>query len=458
MAADLNQWEPDRCDWPAVNRRAKAWEVTALDSAGLDGLDVSESWLINGLVAEGLPFVIGGPVKSLKTSVAIDLVLSLGSGRPFLNHFQVPGRRRAMLFSGESGAQTVKETARRISKAKGIRLADADCHWSMDLPQLSRVADVEALTRHLSRHQISVAVIDPLYLCLLAGAKGLDASNVYDMGPLLKSVAAPLQAAGVTVGLVHHTTKGTADRHEPLELSDLAFSGIGEFARQWLLVSRRKKYECDGRHNLFLAAGGSTGQGGLWAVDVDEGVLREDFSGRCWQVSVSKATGARAAKSADREQNKKDRAARDEQAKADAKAKGGRAADSKDDGTLLQLIEKHANAEGVAGYQHMKELSGMNTGRMTRAADRLAERGVIAEADYVASIGSRTKRTCRGLRLLKPQAAEPKSASGLRVSSSVNLPDLPDHADQIPIVRPVGPDGPEGPTNRTQKHPDSLPL
>ena len=56
--------------------------------------------------------------------------------------------------------------------------------------------------------------------------------------------------------------------------------GNGRTGRQWLLLSRRSKYEMDGKHKLFLTAGGSLGQAYQLALDVDEGPMdKDDISG-----------------------------------------------------------------------------------------------------------------------------------------------------------------------------------
>jgi alkylated DNA nucleotide flippase Atl1 len=119
----------------------------------------------------------------------------------------------------------------------------------------------------------------------------VQANNMFQIGPLLLRVAKICAQANTTLVLVHHTTKMASMQKvqtgEPLELEDLAYAGFQEFARQWLLVNRRQKYEPgSGQHLLWLNVGGSAGHSGCWGIDVDEGKLDDNFSGRRWLVQV----------------------------------------------------------------------------------------------------------------------------------------------------------------------------
>jgi replicative DNA helicase len=113
-------------------------------------------------------------------------------------------------------------------------------------------------------------------------------------------------AEGATPIFAHHTVKNagkqtgrngaTYKTYEPAELGDLAFAGFGEFARQWILLARRAEYEPGtGKHQLWVTTGGSAGFNDCYALDVDEGVMAEDFSGKKWDVRVQ--TQAEAARS-----------------------------------------------------------------------------------------------------------------------------------------------------------------
>src|SRR5262249_43211697 len=143
----------------------------------------------------------------LKTSIVIDAALSIGSGRPFLGKFEVPERSRVAVLSGESGQVTIRDTALRVAKYKGVKLSACDVFWGFELPRLGVETDLQALATALRDNKVGVVFIDPAYLCQLAGTPGLEANNMFQVGPLLLRVARICQEAGTTLVLVHHTTK-----------------------------------------------------------------------------------------------------------------------------------------------------------------------------------------------------------------------------------------------------------
>jgi RecA-family ATPase len=243
-------------------------------------------WLVTGIFVAGQLAVIGGPPKSLKTSVAIDLALSLGTGTPFLGRFRVPHSLRVGLLSGESGKATIQETAKRICVAKGVKAEAADVRWGFDLPRLEEEQDLKKLTTTIVKRRLGAAIIDPLYLCAI-GKSGLQASNVYEMGSLLGRVTRVCLDAGATPILIHHTKRNVHSSDGILDLGDLSFSGVAEAARQWLLLNRLSAFDpSSGQHHLRIVVGGSAGNCGRWDLEIDEGVAGGDLNGRTWKVVV----------------------------------------------------------------------------------------------------------------------------------------------------------------------------
>lgn len=247
-------------------------------------------WLIEGLLMKDQPGVIGGPPKCLKTGLLLDMAISLGSATSCLDHFQVAQKRNVAVVSGESGEATIQETMLRICDSKHVNLEDCSIYLKFDLPKFSEDRARDDLSEFLSEAKADVIFIDPLYLCLCTGDRPISTANLYDVGPVLKRMADTCLKAGATPILVHHMTKSAAksNKEPSLDLSSLAFAGISEFARQWTLVNRRAPYDpAQGRHQLQMATGGSSGHAGKWDIDVREGTLRTDFSGRFWDVRVS---------------------------------------------------------------------------------------------------------------------------------------------------------------------------
>jgi hypothetical protein len=241
------------------------------------------------VLVAGQPMLVGGPEKSLKTTILADLAISLGAGRMFLGEFDIPQRVNVGLLSGESGGYTLQETAKRICKSKGITLESTNTHWCMQLPQLSQPADLMLLVREVERLKLDVAIVDPAYLCLLDDGNADAAGNHFRIGPILKRFSDALTSIGCTPILSQHATKSAGRTYEPLELQDLAFAGFREYARQWILVNRREKFDPDaGLHKLWLTIGGSAGHSGIYGLDADVGVMDDDFRGREWEVQVSR--------------------------------------------------------------------------------------------------------------------------------------------------------------------------
>jgi hypothetical protein len=274
------------------------FRLNAMTAADFLTKTFPREWLVKGLIVRDQPLVIGGPKKTLKTNTMVDLCVSLASSTPVLNHFEVPRRTRVLLISGESGEHTIQETIRRISKSKGLTVGDLDGLFvAFDLPRLNHTDDLNTLGEFIRENEIAVVVIDPLYLALLASADGgrrLDPANLFDMGPLLRGISRKCLECGATPILVHHTKKNVAAPYELPELEDLAFAGIQEFARQWLMLQRREPYQPGtGEHKLWLRTGGSAGHSGDYGVDVVEGVVDDDWHDRNWSVTVCLASEIR---------------------------------------------------------------------------------------------------------------------------------------------------------------------
>ncbi len=138
--------------------------------------------------------------------------------------------------------------------------------------------------------------------------------------------------------------KRTGVAYDPPELADAAWSGWAEWARQWLLLNRREKFDPDsnGEHKLWFAVGGSAGHSGLWGLDIEEG-RRDAPEGRYWDVSVRPASDVRAEAKDDRQaERRREKAAKFEK-DLDAVAE---ALDAYPDGATRTRLREHCGMSG----------------------------------------------------------------------------------------------------------------
>jgi hypothetical protein len=240
-------------------------------------------YLVEWVLADRQPGLVAGPEKAAKTSLMLDLGVAVSMGGKWLGHFNVPTAQRVLIMSGESGGNVMGETLERIAAAAGYNpSALSNLLIEERLPHIDVEKGIDELHRLVCDHEIAVLILDPAYLCMSAD----DVGNLFAVGERLRLLNELTDATGVCVLLVHHMRKLPTDRKVGPELTDVAWASYREWARQWLLVHKREPYNHDtGTHHLLLAAGGSAGHHGQWAIDITEG-HRTDPGGRVWQVDV----------------------------------------------------------------------------------------------------------------------------------------------------------------------------
>lgn len=262
-------------------------------AAELESLDLEITYWVDGVLVKDQPCILGGPKKSLKTSLAMDLAISLVLGKPFLGRFEVIEKCNVLMMSGESGLAVLRRTAQTICRAKGQTLSDLGpgMVWSDRLPQFGQAEHSRALAELLDRVKPRVMIIDPAYLCM----PGTDANNLFSMGELLIQMNELCQEREITMVLIHHAKKtDRKDREKllPMELDDLAWTGFAEWARQWIFTTPRVRYAPGtNKHELWLGVGGSAGHGGEWALTVDVGQPNDPIFGPQWDVLVQDEAG-----------------------------------------------------------------------------------------------------------------------------------------------------------------------
>lgn len=293
----------------AIASERKRFRIDSIDSAQFAAATYDLRFLIRKIFVADQPWIVGGAQKSLKTSIATDAVISLGTGTPFLGEFYVPEPVAVGFISAESGMYTLQAKAKQIAHQRGRLLSSALVHWYFQSVQLGVAEHIDAISDWIRERELKVIVIDPAYLCMAVGDNGqpINFGNLFDVGAVLSRFTSRFLELGCTPAILHHESKGANSfrrrgDYGPPELSDLSMAGFAEWARQWMLLARREAYEQgSGVHRLWLNAGGSAGHGGLWAIDVDEGQLQDDFSGRTWNVTVSTGTEARKISDDDKE-------------------------------------------------------------------------------------------------------------------------------------------------------------
>lgn len=263
----------------------------------LEDMDLTIEWLVNEAFVDGGSLFIGGREKTFKTSIALDLLVSLAGRGNFLGRFQALERRSSVLFTAEIGIARARVLQTSIRRAKGIPKTDLDVIDIVEdvpcfnLKPKGRQADADAVKKfnklklYLHERKPQIAVFDPLYLAM----GGVEVGDMYEIGQVLKNVTETCREAGTLPIFCHHACKDRTKEGKPMDLTDFYGSGVSAYARQWLLLSHAEPFR-GGVAKLYGNIGGSAqGSRGIWRIEIDEG-RPDDIMDRTWEVTVREET------------------------------------------------------------------------------------------------------------------------------------------------------------------------
>lgn len=183
---------------PADDKTFPYRHVATIDPKPKDAL-----WLVESLWAASGVGIVGGLPKCLKTWLAIELAVSVASGRDALGSFPARLQGPVLVYAAEDDLPSMRTRFEAVADARGASLKDSPLYL-IDLPAL-RLDDPEQL-RRLHR---TVAALRPRLLVLdpFIRIARVDENSAQEVSAVLGSLRALQREHDVAVLLVHHMRK-----------------------------------------------------------------------------------------------------------------------------------------------------------------------------------------------------------------------------------------------------------
>lgn len=183
-------------------------------------------WLVKDILAVGSCGFIAGQPKSYKSWIALDLLLSVATGIPFLDHFPIRNIGPVGYVQEEDSLPLLKGRLDKVwpgKQADSIKKIDGQLVWEppdpRDIPRIAAVVRQgitisdpawqswldEQMTRGIDGEPFSLLVIDPLMM--VAGE--IDENRSQEMTTrIFRPLKQLCEKHGTSIILVHHMKKG----------------------------------------------------------------------------------------------------------------------------------------------------------------------------------------------------------------------------------------------------------
>jgi hypothetical protein len=169
----------------------------------LTELDPQQQWLIKDLWTEQAVGILGGEPKCCKTFLALDMAVSVASGKPCLRQYPVGRKGPVLIFPAEDALSVVRQRLEGICNAAGTHLNT--------LPLYVITAPRLLLDEPQDRQRLrqTIAAINPILLILdpFIRLHRADENASKEVAPLLGYLRELQRDFNLAVLLVHHVRK-----------------------------------------------------------------------------------------------------------------------------------------------------------------------------------------------------------------------------------------------------------
>lgn len=160
-------------------------------------------WLVRELWSEGAVGVIGGPPKTCKSWLGLELAVSVASGAACLGRFEVAAPGTAVVYLAEDALHDVRHRVAQLCQHRGLALAGLDLHViTAPRLRLDLERDRRALDATLAALRPKLLVLDPL-----VRLHSLDENSAADISGLLGFLRELNRRHQLALVLIHHMAK-----------------------------------------------------------------------------------------------------------------------------------------------------------------------------------------------------------------------------------------------------------
>ncbi len=234
-------------------------------------------YLVQGLLVKDQPTIVAATGKSCKTTLLLDLAVSMASGGKFMDRWQCT-KGRVLYLAGDRLVDP-KEAANAITDRRGLELNLNDI--CTDRARIFTSENVKQLSRMLRNECYTAVIVD-----MLKDVGGED-PNKPDCTRLLNNLRDACLDAHCMPIVACHSTKGQGGNG----LALVQGTEPQKWAGNWLVIKRQVEYAHDHTHYLTMEYG---------ARGSDSGVLDLFLHDQTYEITW----GAKAKRKANRDYNK----------------------------------------------------------------------------------------------------------------------------------------------------------